>query len=190
MNILLLGDVVGPAGRKALTGYLPNLIKKKKLDFVVINGENAADRGVGITKKNFDEFMKAGADVVTTGNHIWDEKETMEFITLEKRLLRPQNLTKGSPGKGFGIYNSKNNSYALLMLNSSFQLSIIIILFLSIIVSIGPTLDIFISDIFYLGEKQFIIQSYYFITILFRKILLSIFSYFIFTELFDFFYIK
>ena len=109
MNILLLGDVMGPSGRKAIIEKLPNLIKKKKLDFVILNGENAADPGVGITKKNFDDFINAGADVITTGNHVWDEKETMEFISKEKRLLRPQNLTQGSPGNGYGIFNSKNN---------------------------------------------------------------------------------
>jgi len=92
-----------------LTQKLPDLIKKKKLDFVIVNGENAADSGVGITKKNTEEFFKAGTDVITSGNHIWDEKETMEFITSEKRLLRPENLTKGSPGLGYGIFKSKNN---------------------------------------------------------------------------------
>jgi len=108
MNILLLGDVMGPSGRKAITEELPKIIKKKKVDFVIVNGENAGDFGVGVTKKNFDDFIKAGADVITTGNHVWDEKETMEFITSEKRLLRPQNLTKGSPGNGYGIFISKN----------------------------------------------------------------------------------
>ena len=109
MNILILGDVFGPPGMKAVKEKLPSLIKKRKIDFVVINGENAADTGVGITKKNTEEFFNAGADVITSGNHIWDEKETMEFINSEKRLLRPENLIKGSPGKGFGIFNSKNN---------------------------------------------------------------------------------
>jgi len=109
MNILILGDIVGPSGREVLIKQLPNLIKKKKLDFVIVNGENAADPGVGITKKNTEEFFEAGTDVITTGNHVWDQKETMEFITSEKRLLRPENLVKGSPGKGFGIFNSKNN---------------------------------------------------------------------------------
>ena len=109
MNILILGDIVGPSGREALKKKLPNLIKKKKLDFVIVNGENAADTGVGITKKNTEEFFKAGADVITSGNHIWDEKKTMEFITSEKRLLRPENLFKGSPGAGTGIFNLKNN---------------------------------------------------------------------------------
>tara|TARA_B100001123_G_scaffold124127_1_gene144579 strand:+ start:1018 stop:1827 length:810 start_codon:yes stop_codon:yes gene_type:complete len=108
MNILLLGDIMGPSGRKAIVEKLPKIIKKKEIDFVVVNGENAGDLGVGITKKNFDEFLKAGADVVTTGNHVWDEKETMNFISSEKRLLRPQNLITGSPGNGYGIFNSKN----------------------------------------------------------------------------------
>ena len=109
MNILILGDIVGPSGREALIKKLPSLIKKKKLDFVIVNGENAADSGRGITKKNTEEFFKAGTDVITSGNHIWDEKETMEFITSEKRLLRPENLIKGSPGLGYGIFKSKNN---------------------------------------------------------------------------------
>ncbi len=109
MNILLLGDIMGPSGRKAIIEELPKIIKKKKIDFTIVNGENSGDLGVGITKKIFHDFLNAGADVVTTGNHVWDEKEAIEFITKEKRLLRPQNLTKGSPGNGYGIFNSKNN---------------------------------------------------------------------------------
>tara|TARA_B100000408_G_scaffold96705_1_gene74655 strand:- start:102 stop:911 length:810 start_codon:yes stop_codon:yes gene_type:complete len=109
MNILILGDIMGPSGREAIIKKLPDLIKKKAIDFVIVNGENAADPGVGITKKNTEEFFKAGADVITTGNHVWDQNETMEFITSEKRLLRPQNLPEGTPGNGFGIFNSKNN---------------------------------------------------------------------------------
>ena len=105
---MLLGDIMGPSGRKAVIKKLPDIIKKKKLDFVILNGENAADPGVGITKKITEEFFKAGANVITTGNHVWDQKETMEFIDSEKRLLRPQNLIAGSPGKGFGIFTSKN----------------------------------------------------------------------------------
>ena len=73
------------------------------------NGENAADSGRGIIKENFSLFLKSGIDVVTSGNHIWDQKETEEFITSEKRLLRPENLIKGSPGIGTGIFNAKNN---------------------------------------------------------------------------------
>ena len=109
MNILLLGDIVGSSGRKAIIDKLPNLIKQKKINFVIVNGENSADPGVGITNKIVEEFLKVGVDVITTGNHVWDQKETMQFIDSEKRLLRPENLTKGSPGNGFGIFNSKNN---------------------------------------------------------------------------------
>jgi metallophosphoesterase (TIGR00282 family) len=109
MNILILGDIVGPSGREVVVKELPNLIKRKKLDFVIANGENAADEGVGITKKNTEELFDAGIDVITTGNHIWDQKETMEFITLETRLLRPENLFEGTPGVGNGIFKTKNN---------------------------------------------------------------------------------
>ena len=108
MNILILGDIVGRSGREAIIKKLPKLIRQKKIDFVIVNGENAADPGVGITKKNAEEFFKAGTDVITTGNHVWDQKEAIDFIASEKRLLRPENLIKGSPGNGFGIFNSKN----------------------------------------------------------------------------------
>ena len=108
MNILLLGDIVGPSGRNAISENLPKIIKKKNIDFVVVNGENAADPGVGITKENADDFFNLGVDVITTGNHVWDQKETMNFIDSEKKLLRPINLPKGSPGNGSGIFHSKN----------------------------------------------------------------------------------
>ena len=87
MNILILGDIVGPSGREAIINKLPNIIKKKKIDFVIVNGENSADSGVGITKENTEEFFKAGADVITTGNHVWDQKETMEYNTSEKKRV-------------------------------------------------------------------------------------------------------
>ncbi len=109
MNILILGDIVGPAGRKAVIEKLPGIIKKKKLDFIILNGENAADPGVGITRKIVNDFFQVGADVITTGNHVWDQKEVIDFIDSENRLLRPENLVKGSPGKGYGIFKAKNN---------------------------------------------------------------------------------
>ena len=109
MNILVLGDVVGPSGMTAVCEQLPQIIQKKKIDFVIINGENAADSGAGITEKNAKDFFNAGVDVITSGNHIWDQKETMNFIQSEKRLLRPENSLKPSPGEGFGIFKSKNN---------------------------------------------------------------------------------
>ena len=109
MKILILGDVAGPAGVKAVKERLPQIIKKKKVDFVIINGENAADQGVGITEKISSDFFNSGADVITTGNHVWDQKEAINYIDRENRLLRPENLINPSPGKGFEIFNTKNN---------------------------------------------------------------------------------
>ena len=107
MRIFFLGDVVGKSGCDAIKKNLSNIISSKKIDFVVVNGENAADQGVGITENITNELLSCGVDVITTGNHVWDQKETLEHIKTEKRLLRPINLQKESPGMGFGIYNSK-----------------------------------------------------------------------------------
>ena len=108
MNIFFLGDIVGKSGRGAVIKNLTNIIQEKKIEFVVVNGENAADQGVGITEEISNELFNSGVDVITTGNHVWSQKETLNHIEKEIRLLRPENLTFSSPGKGFGIYNSKN----------------------------------------------------------------------------------
>ena len=109
MRILFLGDVVGISGCSKLTGNLLSEIDRKKIDFVIVNGENAAAQGVGLTKEICNDFFSCGVDVITTGNHVWDQKEIMEFIDKEERLLRPKNLFEPAPGKGFQIYNTKNN---------------------------------------------------------------------------------
>ena len=108
MRILFLGDVVGQAGCNALKQNLPKIIKKENIDFTVVNGENAADDGVGITQNIFDEFLSCGVDVITSGNHIWDQKEIVEHIKLDKRLIRPCNFAEGTPGKGYAIFEMKN----------------------------------------------------------------------------------
>ena len=109
MRILFLGDVVGVSGCSMLMNNLLEEIKSKKIDFVIVNGENAAAQGVGLTKEICGDFFNCGVDVITTGNHVWDQKEIMEFIEKEERLLRPKNLFEPSPGKGFNIYNTKKN---------------------------------------------------------------------------------
>ena len=108
MKILFLGDIVGKSGCDAVKKYLPNKIEKHKIDFVIVNGENAAKEGVGITEEISNNLFSYGVDVITSGNHVWDQKETAEHIERENRLLRPQNLIQSSPGKGFGIYKAKN----------------------------------------------------------------------------------
>jgi len=108
MRILFLGDVVGISGRSMVLNNLLSKIEEKKIDFVVVNGENAADVGVGITEEICKDFFNCGIDVITTGNHVWDQKETMSHIEKENRLLRPKNLFEPSPGKGFGVFTAKN----------------------------------------------------------------------------------
>ena len=108
MKIFFLGDIVGKSGRLALIKNLKDILEKKKIDFVVVNGENAADQGVGITEAISNDLFNSGVDVITTGNHVWDQKEIINHIERETRLLRPENLASNSPGKGFGIYESKN----------------------------------------------------------------------------------
>jgi len=116
MRILFLGDIVGPSGCEAIRKNLQNQIEINKINFVVVNGENSADQGVGITEKISKDFFNCGVDVITTGNHVWDQKETIDYINNEKRLLRPYNLINPSPGKGFEIFNSKNG-YKVAVLN-------------------------------------------------------------------------
>ena len=108
MKILFLGDVVGEAGCLAIKKQLSNILQENKIDFTIINGENSYSSGAGISENLTNEFFSCGVDVITSGNHIWDQKETLEFIKNEKRLLRPFNMYSNEPGNGFGIFNSKN----------------------------------------------------------------------------------
>jgi len=117
MKILVLGDVMGASGRNALNKKLPQIINNNEIDFVIVNGENSADDGKGITQEIAEEFFKIGVDVITSGNHIWDKQETANYINKENRLLRPANLIEGSPGRGFEIYVSKNKKYKVGVIN-------------------------------------------------------------------------
>jgi len=107
MKILFLGDIVGNSGCRAIKDNLSFIVRDNNIDFVIANGENAAKEGVGITENITNELLSCGVDVITTGNHVWDQKETYDFISKEKRLLRPFNLFNDAPGKGFEIFNSR-----------------------------------------------------------------------------------
>ena len=109
MRILFLGDVVGNSGCSRIQSSLLDQIEKNKIDFVIVNAENADVSGVGLTQEICQNFFKNGVDVITTGNHVWDQKKIMQFIEEEKRLLRPKNLIEPAPGKGFEIYTTKKN---------------------------------------------------------------------------------
>ncbi len=109
MKILFLGDVVGNSGCSKVTSNLLEQKKINKIDFVIINAENADASGVGLTEEICKDFFKCGVNVITTGNHVWDQKKIMNFIDRENRLLRPKNLFEPAPGKGFEIYTTEKN---------------------------------------------------------------------------------
>lgn len=114
MRLLFIGDVVGRAGRRVVQEQLPALRDRLKAEFVVLNGENAAG-GFGITESIAAEFLDNGADVITTGNHVWDQKEALVFIEREPRMLRPMNYPEGTPGKGAGLFKAANGAEVLVM---------------------------------------------------------------------------
>ena len=113
MRLLFLGDVMGRSGRNAVFRELPSLRQKLALDFVVVNGENAAG-GVGITEDICRDILAAGADVITLGNHAFDQREALVFIAREDRLLRPMNFPKGTPGRGSYLYTAQNGARVLV----------------------------------------------------------------------------
>ena len=106
MKILFCGDVVGSAGRRVVIDTLPRLRRDLDLDFVIVNGENAA-HGFGITEEICDDIFAAGADCITTGNHVWDRREIIPHFQRETRLLRPHNFPKGTPGRGARVFDDR-----------------------------------------------------------------------------------
>jgi metallophosphoesterase (TIGR00282 family) len=114
MRLLFLGDVVGRSGRKAVLEQLPELRARNKLDFVIVNGENSAG-GFGITEAICQELLDAGADVVTLGNHAFDQREALVFIDRQDRLVRPLNYPAGTPGRGAGVYKAANGADVLVI---------------------------------------------------------------------------
>ena len=114
-NILTVGDVVGRTGRTVLGSRLQGLIDQKRIDLVIVNGENAAG-GYSITPQIFRDFMNQGADVITMGNHVWDNSDIFEIIDSEDRLLRPVNFPPGTPGKGHCILQIKGVTFCVMNL--------------------------------------------------------------------------
>src|SRR6201998_2990920 len=103
MKILFIGDIVGQPGRGAVKALLPGLLGRHAVDFVVANGENSAG-GSGITPKTAEEIFSAGVDVITSGDHLWDQKEVTELLERDRRFLRPLNYPPGTPGQGSVIF--------------------------------------------------------------------------------------
>ena len=116
MRIMLVGDVVGRAGRRAFRTITPQLRSEKSIDVVIVNGENSAG-GKGFTRKALDELYAGGADVVTAGNHVWDKKDVFAFVDDEPFLVRPANYPDGTPGKGYCIFPFKAANIAVMNLS-------------------------------------------------------------------------
>ena len=114
MKILFIGDIVGRSGREALAKYLPDVINRHKPDITIVNGENAA-HGSGLTPKIVRNIYELGADVVTTGNHVWGQKEIMTIIDSDKTLLRPVNLPRSNPGRGFTVVKTDAGKSVLVV---------------------------------------------------------------------------
>src|SRR5689334_23563799 len=114
MRLLFVGDVVGRSGRAIVMERLPRLIADWKLDFVVVNGENAAG-GFGITEAIYNDLIDAGADAITLGNHAWDQREALVFIERAPRLIRPVNYPPGTPGRGAALIDGKTGARALII---------------------------------------------------------------------------
>ena len=113
MRLLFIGDVVGRAGRHAVVQRLPELRERWRLDFVVVNGENAAG-GFGITEAICEDFLSAGADCITLGNHAFDQREALVFIERQPRLIRPANYPAGTPGRGANLIEARNGARVLV----------------------------------------------------------------------------
>jgi metallophosphoesterase (TIGR00282 family) len=114
VKFLYCGDVVGRSGRDAISQHLPQIREKLDPDFIVVNGENAAG-GFGITGEICEEFYKAGVDCIVTGNHAWDQKETLGYIDGDPKLLRPLNFPPGTPGRGAGIFSDRRGRKVLVI---------------------------------------------------------------------------
>lgn len=113
IRILFLGDVVGEPGRKAIIDNLTDIRLRHAIDFVIVNGENAA-AGKGITPKICIDLLRAGAAVITTGDHVWDQKEIVDYFPTEPRLLRPVNYQEGTPGSGSVVLGTAKGKVAVI----------------------------------------------------------------------------
>ena len=113
LRILFLGDIVGRAAREKVVEELPSIKNNYSIDFAIVNGENSAG-GFGITEDICNDLFLSGVDCITTGNHLWDQREILDFIADENRLLRPVNFPKHTPGSGFNIFETSKGKILVI----------------------------------------------------------------------------
>lgn len=172
MRVLAVGDIVGRIGLQKLKEVLPNVIRENKIDFVIVNGENAAD-GMGITEKMYKEILSLNVNVVTMGNHTWGKKEIFNFID-DKHIIRPANYSPNNPGKGYEIYECNGKNIAVMNLIGRTTMPVLsenpFLTAKEIIHEIKDAVDIIIVDFHAEATAEKIALSYYLdgdITILF-----------------------
>ena len=163
MKILAVGDIIGETGIKELKNKLNQIRQENEIDFIIVNGENAAE-GMGITEKNFNDIISQNVDVVTMGNHTWGKKDIFKFIDHPK-LIRPANYPKGVVGKGYGIYECKNKKIAVINLIGRVYMNILsespFLIAKSIIKKIKDKVDIIIVDFHAEATGEKITMGYY-----------------------------
>ena len=163
MKILAVGDIVGRSGLDKYKLEIEKLIDDKKIDFVVVNGENASD-GSGLTEKMYRELLKAKANVVTMGNHTWGKKDIFGFID-DKRIIRPANYTDNNPGKGYRIYECKGKKIAVINLIGRVTMGVLsenpFLVARDIINRIKPMSDIIVIDMHAEATAEKIALAYY-----------------------------
>ncbi len=163
MKILAIGDLVGSAGVRKLKNELHKIIESKDIDFVIVNGENAAE-GMGMTENNFKNIISEKVDVITMGNHTWGKKDIFKFIDHPK-IIRPANYTKGVVGKGYNIYTCKNKKIAVINLIGRVDMNVLsenpFIVAKEIVENLKDKVDIIMIDFHAEATAEKIALSYY-----------------------------
>ena len=163
MKILTVGDVVGKSGHQKLKEVLPKIIEENNIDFVIVNGENAAD-GIGLTEKMYREMLALKVNVVTMGNHTWGKKEIFNFID-DKQIIRPANYPENNPGKGYNIYECKGKKIGVINLIGRTTMSVLsenpFLKVKEIIEKIKNTVDIIIVDFHAEATAEKIAMGYF-----------------------------
>lgn len=163
MKILAVGDIVGKSGINKLKECLPNIVKKYEIDFIIVNGENAAE-GMGLTEKMYRDILKLNVDVVTMGNHTWGKKEIFSFID-DSHIIRPANYSPNNPGKGYTIVEKKGKKVAVINLIGRVTMGVLsenpFLVAKEIIQKIKSQVDIIIVDFHAEATAEKIAMSYY-----------------------------
>lgn len=163
MRVLAVGDIVGRAGLEKLKEVLPKVVSENNIDFVIVNGENAAD-GMGITEKMYKEMLDLNVDVVTMGNHTWGKKEIFNFID-DKHIIRPANYPSNNPGRGYDIYECKDKTIAVINLIGRTTMTVLsenpFLVAKEIIDEIKEAVDIIIIDFHAEATAEKIALGYY-----------------------------